>query len=85
MRYEWDPEKAAANLQKHGVAFDLIRGFDWVAAFTRPDDRRDYREARWVSIGEIEGRIQGGVYGARRRGASDFDAQGQRTGSEEVR
>ncbi len=29
MRFEWDPEKAAANLAKHGVSFDeAITAFD---------------------------------------------------------
>ena len=57
MRYEWDPDKAAANLAKHGVAFEDIRRFDWTTAFTLRDDRKDYREARYVAVGRIGERL----------------------------
>lgn len=30
MEFEWDPEKAEANFQKHGIDFDAAIGiFDW--------------------------------------------------------
>lgn len=51
MRYTWDPAKNAANIRKHGVAFeDAQRVFEgeflgW------PDERHDYGEARWIAIG----------------------------------
>jgi hypothetical protein len=32
VRFEWDPAKAAANLAKHGVAFDLVAELDWSVA-----------------------------------------------------
>ena len=53
MYFEWDKEKADANLLKHGVSFDIVRQFSWETAFTLLDRRQQYREQRWVSIGFI--------------------------------
>lgn len=62
MYVEWDVKKAEANLRKHGVPFEMIRRFVWETAFTLPDTRRDYGEARWVSIGLIDRRLFKIVY-----------------------
>jgi hypothetical protein len=32
--YEWDEAKYAANLEKHGVGFELVYEFDWTNAPT---------------------------------------------------
>jgi uncharacterized DUF497 family protein len=45
--YEWDEAKRAANLVKHGVAFDEIWAFDWATAIRTEDRRKDYGEVRW--------------------------------------
>lgn len=38
MRFEWDPEKAAANLAKHQVSFEVaITAFDDPDALIAPD------------------------------------------------
>ena len=29
MEFEWDPDKAANNLEKHGVSFEVAWDFDW--------------------------------------------------------
>jgi len=48
--YEWDPQKAAANLRKHGVDFaDAVGAFEDPLALTVPDDRHE--EARFVTVG----------------------------------
>ncbi len=48
--YEWDPEKASANLKKHHVDFaDAIGVFEDPLAVTIPDDRHE--EARFVTMG----------------------------------
>lgn len=50
MQYEWDPGKAEANRQKHGVDFaDAVGVFSDPLAVTLPDDR--HAENRFVSIG----------------------------------
>ncbi len=52
MEFEWDADKAALNLRKHGVQFSIA-----ARAFFDPnrlgvyDGREDYGEDRWVIIG----------------------------------
>jgi len=48
--YEWDPEKAGTNLQKHGIDFaDAVTALDDPAALTVTDP--DPEEERLVTIG----------------------------------
>lgn len=56
--FEWDDEKAAVNLQKHGVSFEAARGV-YVDAFAVEfdDDRQDRAEMRVNTIGMVEGRL----------------------------
>ena len=49
----WDDDKRAANLAKHGVDFAAVEGFGWETALTAVDDRRDYGEDRFITIGYI--------------------------------
>ncbi|MEI6331682.1 MAG: BrnT family toxin [Pseudanabaena sp. ELA645] len=57
MKYQWDKNKAAANLQKHGIEFaDAVSVFSDDLAITIPDNRFD--EERFVTIGmDAFGRI----------------------------
>jgi uncharacterized protein len=56
MEFEWDEEKARANLAKHGVSFDeATRVFDDPAGIQDLDDRFDYGEERTVATGQVEG------------------------------
>ncbi|WP_422023704.1 BrnT family toxin [Pyruvatibacter mobilis] len=57
MEFEWDDAKAAANLAKHGVAFDEILDFRWDRAILLEDTRRDYGEPRYIALGPIASRI----------------------------
>jgi uncharacterized DUF497 family protein len=51
MRFIWDEPKRQANLNKHGVDFiDAERVFVG-PTFTFEDDREDYGEQRWVTLG----------------------------------
>lgn len=50
--YEWDDEKAAANLDKHGVSFqEAASAAEDAPLFLGEDNRRDYGERRFLSIG----------------------------------
>lgn len=50
--YEWDPKKNAANRRKHGLGFEAaVRIFEG-PVLTRIDDREDYGEDRWISMGQ---------------------------------
>jgi uncharacterized DUF497 family protein len=55
IRFEWDAAKAAINLQKHGVSFELA-----CLAFADPfalsaQDRVEGGEYRWQTLGLVEG------------------------------
>jgi uncharacterized protein len=55
MRFTWDPAKNAANVRRHGVAFqDAVRIFDGPTV-ERTDDRYDYGEIRIYAIGLVNG------------------------------
>lgn len=56
--FEWDDEKAAQNLDRHGVSFDVAcLAFDDPFAVERVDDREDYGEDRFILLGMVEGRL----------------------------
>ena len=51
MRFTWREPKRRINLSKHGVDFtDAERVFAG-PTFTFEDDREDYGEQRWVTLG----------------------------------
>lgn len=52
MKFEWDPRKARANIQNHGVSFEeaLTVFADW-DQITIPDDEHSIAEQRWVILG----------------------------------
>jgi uncharacterized protein len=55
MRFTWDERKRRANLKAHGFDFlDAPRMFEGVT-FTFEDDRFDYGERRFVSLGFLGG------------------------------
>jgi uncharacterized DUF497 family protein len=54
-RFDWDPNKAASNLRKHGVSFQTA-----VLVFADPhalvmQNRVENGEERWQAIGVVEG------------------------------
>lgn len=57
MRYEFDPEKLAANVAKHGVWFAQAEGFEWETALIRVDSRRRYGETRFEATGLVGARL----------------------------
>jgi uncharacterized DUF497 family protein len=55
MHWSWDPDKALANLAKHGVGFDLAtRVWDDPLHVIVPD-RIEAGEERWHAIGMVGG------------------------------
>jgi uncharacterized protein len=58
MTFEWDEEKATANVAKYGIRFDYA-----ARVFLNPyrvemlDDREEYGEARYKTIGMVESRV----------------------------
>ncbi len=56
LSFEFDPAKAAANLQKHGVSFrEAMTVFDDPLAQTFPDELHSEDEERFVTIGLSSG------------------------------
>ena len=50
--FEWDPVKAKANLNKHGVYFErATQVFRDPLALTVPDEEHSETEVRWVTLG----------------------------------
>jgi len=63
MEFEWDDDKAASNLEKHGVDFvDATRVFLDPFMIEMVDDAFDYGEERFIAIGAVEGRVLYVVY-----------------------
>jgi len=51
-RFEWHPQKAAANLRKHGVSFDeATTVFGDPLAMNMPDPDHSLQEERFVLLG----------------------------------
>jgi uncharacterized DUF497 family protein len=58
LEFEWHDAKAEANLQAHGVSFDLAKTvFRDPFAVERLDDREDCGEGRFVIIGMAQGNV----------------------------
>jgi len=58
MRFEWDEAKRRANLNRHG--FDFLRVeevFGNKTSFTLLDDRFNYGEIRFLTLGLLDGRV----------------------------
>ena len=57
MRYGWDEDKRQENLRRHGLDFmDAERVFAGPTVL-KVDDRFDYGEDRFMSLGFLDGRV----------------------------
>ena len=57
MNFEWDEAKRLANVHKHGFDFvDAVAVFDGDIV-TIEDDRFEYAEQRFVTLGLLNGRV----------------------------
>jgi uncharacterized protein len=54
LEYEWDENKRRANIDKHQVDFRIAAFIFEAPVVKEVDTRRDYGEARFVSIGFVE-------------------------------
>jgi uncharacterized protein len=55
MIFVWDDDKAANNLRKHGVAFELAQQVWDDPALIIVFDRHEENEERWHAIGLVRG------------------------------
>ena len=51
MNFDFDPSKARANLQKHGVSFAEVEPVFYDDFALTREDRDAMGEARWVTVG----------------------------------
>jgi uncharacterized DUF497 family protein len=66
MEFEWDSGKAEANLRKHRVSFeDAARVFLDPQRIETIDDRENYGEDRWKTVGLVEPALLAVVYTVR--------------------
>ncbi len=64
-RILFDPEKDAANREKHGVSLALAGAVIEAASATFLDRRFDYGEDRFVTFGYVDGRLHVAVWSER--------------------
>lgn len=58
MRYSYDPAKKKSNLIKHGLDFDEAkRVIESGNTVTFEDNRYDYDEPRFITLGNLDGSI----------------------------
>jgi Uncharacterized protein conserved in bacteria len=52
MEFEWNPDKATGNLEKHGVSFqEAVTVFNDPLSVTFPDPNHSIGESRYIIIG----------------------------------
>ena len=53
MKLEWDPGKSQSNVVKHGVSFEeAVEVFDDPLHLSILDNRFEYFEERWITVGQ---------------------------------
>lgn len=57
VRFEWDEAKRRANLWRHGVDFAEVVEVFAGDPLTYLDDRYDYEEERFLTLGLLKGRV----------------------------
>ncbi|MBF0516028.1 MAG: BrnT family toxin [Nitrospirae bacterium] len=62
MPYEWDKEKCAINVAKHGIDFEAAKLIFDGQTLEMPDTRRNYGEERTGAYGEVNGVVLFVVY-----------------------
>lgn len=55
MKFEWDADKNKANITKHGISFEQAKEiFDDPLTLSFLDERFNYFEERWISMGKCK-------------------------------
>ena len=66
MRFEWDERKRQSNLEKHGVDFADLKSLFAGKTVTVLDDRFEYAEHRFITLGLLKGIVLTVSHGDRR-------------------
>jgi len=62
VKISYDPAKNERNVRERGLSFERAAEFDFVAAVTVEDKRRDYGEIRYRSLGLIDDEVHALVF-----------------------
>ena len=57
MRFEWDEAKRQSNIRKHGIDFIGTEEVFQGKTVTILDERLDYGEERFITLGLLKGRV----------------------------
>lgn len=57
MNITYHPTKDATNLAKHGVSLALAVQLEWDTLWAKPDNRRNYGEARMIGYAILSERL----------------------------
>ncbi len=57
MEYDWNENKSQTNLEKHGLSFQDAELIFSGKTVTFKDDRHDYGEERFITLGELKNRV----------------------------
>ncbi len=57
MKFEWNDEKNKINMKKHSLDFQDAELIFLGRTITFIDDRQDYGEDRYITLGELENRV----------------------------
>ncbi len=62
MVFDWDKKKRKTNIKKHGIDFSELKEVFEKPMLTRIVNSEDYGEIRWISLGDLDGKIVVLVY-----------------------
>jgi hypothetical protein len=57
MKIEYDEEKNAQNVAKHGVSFERVVELDFANSIVSEDSRTDYGEIRFITYAMLDMRL----------------------------
>jgi len=57
VEFQWDEKKSRANLRKNGLSFEDAKIAFAGDTVTFTDDRSDYGEKRYITLGDLVGRV----------------------------
>ncbi|OOF45816.1 hypothetical protein BKK51_05275 [Rodentibacter trehalosifermentans] len=57
MKIEYDPNKSQRNIEERNLSFDEVAFFEWQTAIIWQDNRFNYPEPRFLSLGLLGDRV----------------------------
>ncbi len=57
MKFEWNEKKNQINYEKHGLSFKDAKIVFESKTISFKDDREDYGEERFITLGELKSRV----------------------------